>query len=49
MQGITNYEYVLVEARHIYREDFYSLGEFRATGAPPAAKYMQILPMNQHA
>jgi hypothetical protein len=38
-----------MEARHIYREDFYSFDEFTATDAPPAAKRMQILPMNQHA
>jgi hypothetical protein len=39
---------------YIYREDFYSLDEFMAlhftaTGAPPAARRMRILPMNQHA
>jgi hypothetical protein len=33
----------------MYREDFYSLDEFTATGAPPDAKHTQILPMNQHA
>jgi hypothetical protein len=38
----------------MYREDFQSFDEFKAvrfpaTGAPPAASRMQILPMNQHA
>jgi hypothetical protein len=37
-----------------YRENFYSLDEFTAlhftaVGAPPAARLMRILPMNQHA